>query len=345
MIPNTSSDNSIPEKKSSAKFLWIAILIVAVVLIILFFFKNQLWQPATTPPAVVEKDSLPTANAPMVEDTVGVFSKFIVPHDVRIKDYFTFIDSVSRSFDSILPYKLTEYILVRNNPFIIDTLENTDYYRRKLRDTVIYDQKELVILKRGDVLKIPTLAVADTIKAKLARTRLDINIPEFKLRIIEGGDTVYSFPIRVGQNRTRFLSEVGREVSLKTRTGSGFIVHSYKKDYFVDPLEGKKFTSTKRDDSTMTLMPLQPWLEPKMEGQFWGQLIHPTTNETSLGKPFSNGCMGTREADIWRIYYYAPVGTKVKVRYDLTIKNDSGEMVRLKDIYNPKNMKYDKKIE
>ena len=84
-------------------------------------------------------------------------------------------------------------------------------------------------------------------------------------------------------------------------------------------------------------MPLEPWLEPKMEGQLWGQLIHPTTTPESMGKAYSNGCMGTRDGDIWRIYYYAPVGTKVTVRYDLTPKN--GDSMRLKDIYSPKYRK------
>ena len=63
-----------------------------------------------------------------------------------------------------------------------------------------------------------------------------------------------------------------------------------------------------------------------------GQLIHPTTNPESLGKAYSNGCIGTKEADAWVIYYYAPLSTKVIIRYDLTVKKD-GEKQELKDIY------------
>ena len=268
-------------------------------------------------------------------------TQLTVEQDVKIKEYFVFIDSVVKSYDSILPYKLTEYILVRNNPFIVDTLVNTDYDRMKLRDSFVYDQKQLVVLQKGTILNIPTLDEANNLTSKLGRTRLDINIPEFKLRVIEGEDTLYTFPVRVGQNRKRYLSEVKRTVDLRTRKGSGVIAFTYKKDYFVDHVEGKKFTVTKRDDGKTTLMPLQPWLEPKMNGELWGQLIHPTTNLVSVGKAFSNGCIGTREGDIWRIYYYAPVGTKVDVRYNLTVRDDKGNPLQMRHIYSAKSRKID----
>ena len=313
---------------------------IAALLILLlttFYLSFKYLKPASnqTPAVLIQKDTLPPIVP--ISDTICTF---VVPHDVKMKHYFTFIDSLRRVFDTLLPYKLTEYILVRSNSFIIDSLENTDYYRMKMRDSFVYDQKKLVILRKGDTLKIPTLEKVDTLKAKMARTSLDINIPEFKLRIIEGNDTIYTFPVRVGQNRTRYLEEVGREVDLRTLKGTGTIAFVYKKDFFIDPVEGKKFTSTKRDDGNRTLMPLQPWLEPKINGQLRGQLIHPTTNPSSLYKAYSNGCIGTREADIWRIYYYAPVGTKVRIRYDLKVRSENGDTIQLKHIYNPKNMLY-----
>ena len=211
------------------------------------------------------------------------------------------------------------------------------YSQNKYFERLSYDQKELVILKKGMKLKIPTIEIADSLLAKMARTSIDINIPEFKLRIIEGENTLYTFPIRDGQNRTRFLKEVGRDIDLKTHVGVGVVTKIYKNNYAINPVTNKKFLYTMRDDGKRTMMPLLPWIEPKINGQLLGQLIHPTTNPVTLGKPYSNGCIGVKESDIWRIYYYAPIGTKVTMRYDLSVKSESGDtMVTLKDIYKPK---------
>jgi L,D-transpeptidase catalytic domain len=325
---HTHFDNPIFRKKEPIT-LWIVgimalfLLVLSIILFQLPYFKPILKQNTTI---ISKQDSMPPIDSSLI---------FVVPHDVKMKYFFTFMDSVRKVFDTV-PYNLNEHILVRHNPFIIDTLENTDYYRMKLRDTFIYDQKQLTILKKGDTLRIPTQTMVDTLNAKIAATYLDINIPEFKLRIIEDNDTIYTFPVRVGQNRIRYLAEAGRDVDLKTHTGVGYIAFIHKKDFYFDPVSGKKFTSTKRDDNKRTLMPLQPWLEPKINGELWGQLIHPTTNPETLFKAYSNGCIGAREADIWRIYYHAPVGTKVVIRYDLIVRNEQGDTVRLRDIYLPK---------
>ena len=262
-----------------------------------------------------------------------VLFTFVVPEDVKVKDYFTFMNNVSRAFDSILPYKLTEHILVRYNPSIIDTLANMDYYRQKLRKKVVSDQKQLVALRKGALIYVPTLAAANRLKAKMSRTYLDINIPEYKLRVIEGNDTLYTFMIRVGQVKTQFSSTIGREFDMRTRTGIGYIANVHKKFYSFDPVDGKKYEFTTRDDGKVTMMPMLPWLEPKINGELRGQWLHATTNPRSLGKAYSNGCMGTSESDIWRVYYYAPIDTKVVIRYDLIVKNEKGEFVQLKDIY------------
>ena len=119
---------------------------------------------------------------------------------------------------------------------------------------------------------------------KQAKTVLDINIPEYKLRIIEDGDTIGSFPIRVGQNRIRQWSIYEKMFNLRTRTGTGKIVTVYFKTFFLDPVSGRSYYKTARDDGDTTLMPLMPWLEPEINGECNGQLIHPTTNENTLGK-------------------------------------------------------------
>lgn len=257
----------------------------------------------------------------------------IVPYDVRLKDYFSFINNIVQAYDSLVAYDLTEHIIVRHNAWIIDTLENTDYYSMKARGKFVYDQKQLKILKKGDTLFIPTERVAKTISDKQSHTLIDVNIPEFKLRIIEGADTLYTLPVRVGQTKAAYWAVTQTVQNLKTHTGKGKIVQMYFKQSSVDPKTGKNYTHTHRDDGKKTLMPLCPWIEPEIKGERYGQLIHPTTNLQTLNKAYSNGCVGTREGDIWRIYYYAPIGTAVFFRYHLFAPDEKGNWVQFKDVY------------
>ena len=83
----------------------------------------------------------------------------------------------------------------------------------------------------------------------------------------------------------------------------------------------------------MTKLPQIPFIETKINGIRNGQLIHPTTNPITLSKAYSNGCIGTTEADAWVIYYYAPINTKVKIRYNLNVTNEKGGVIILKDVY------------
>jgi hypothetical protein len=260
----------------------------------------------------------------------------VVPENVQIKGYFRYMDSLARVYDTLVAYPLTAHILVRANPWLMDTLENTDYYRQKERGVLIYDQKELIALKKGDSLWIPTDTIAHQIIAKQAKTLLDVNIPEFKLRIIEGTDTIGTFPVRVGQNRITKWAVFDKKAKLRTRTGNGKIVNVYFKSTFLDPVDGRISEKTKRDDGDSTFLPLMPWLEPEINGESFGQLIHPTSNQKTLGKAYSNGCIGTGEASMWRIYYYAPLGTKVKISYRLNSTDSVGAAIKLKDIYGKK---------
>ncbi len=262
----------------------------------------------------------------------------IVPYDVQVGHYFKFMDSLVKIYTPSVSYPLTEHLLVRANSWLIDSFIETDYYSRKARGEIVFDQKKLIILKQGDTLYIPSDTLATSISAHQQNTWIDINIPEFKLRIVEGSDTIFSLPIRVGQNKERYLASIGKVVSLRTRTGIGKIKGYYLKDFFINPVDNKKFTQTLRDDNFRTMMPLLPWLEPSINGECWGQLIHATTNENTLGKAYSNGCMGTREGDIWRVYYYAPIGTKVVIRYNRRLI-ENNDTVWLKHIYSDKTFK------
>ena len=259
-----------------------------------------------------------------------------VPYNVSLGTYFDFMDSLVCAFDTILPYQLNEHLLVRANDWIIDTLENTDYYRRMERGQFVYDQRVLVILKKGILLQIPTIEKAATLIGKQTMVTIDLNIPEFKLRIIEAGKTLYIFPVRVGRKEIKYLAMAKREVDLQTIPGKGKIVRIERFPAFINPVDGKRYEATKRDDEKYTKMPLIPYIEPEINGHRYGQLIHPTTNPITLGKAYSNGCIGMKEADTWRLYYYSPVGTKVVFRYDLEVENEAGDRIQLEDIYGNK---------
>ena len=130
----------------------------------------------------------------------------------------------------------------------------------------------------------------------------------------------------------------GRTQDLKTKTGEGQIVNHVRNPRYINPVNNHEYLVTRRDDNKVTKLPQIPFIETEINGLRYGQLIHPTTNPKTLGKAYSNGCIGTKEADAWVIYYYAPIATKIKIRYDLTTIDEDGETIVFKDIYN-KNKK------
>jgi L,D-transpeptidase ErfK/SrfK len=258
----------------------------------------------------------------------------LIQKDIKLKEYFKYMDSIVQVYDSITPFSLTEHLLVNANPWIIDTLKNTDYYSMKERDSFIYDQKEMIILPKESILIIPDSTNAERILTTFKKTLIDINIPEFKLRILKDSVVIHAFPIRVGRNEEKFLEMSGRLEDLKTRTGKGHIVGFVKNPEYRNPTNNKQYHVTKRDDEKTTKLPQIPFIETELNGLRYGQMIHPTTNPETLGKAYSNGCIGTNEADAWVIYYSAPINTPIVIRYDLDIMNKDGKMVKLKDIYN-----------
>lgn len=253
--------------------------------------------------------------------------------EVRMKDYFPFMDSLAAHYTGLLGYPVTDYLLVWSNPWVVDSLAHTDYYYQKERGVFVENQREMVIFSPGISLLIPGKGMVDSLDQLSKRTSIDINIPEFKLRIMRDGQVLRECLVRVGRNDKQYLATAGRVVDLKTPTGTGSIVRVARDPYFVNPATGKRYTSTRRDDGRITRMPLIPWLEPEINGLRPGCLIHPTTNPETLGKASSHGCIGMTEKDAWHVYYAAPVGTKVVVRYDLRIINDQGDTLQLPDIY------------
>lgn len=266
-------------------------------------------------------------------DTVPERLFMVVPRDIAIKAYFQYLKATVEAWDSLVPYPLSEHLLVRANPWIIDTLENTDYYRRKQRGDTLYVQPNAVVLHKGDTLFFPDSLRAFALLDQMRNTLIDVNIPEYRLRILEYGKTIYTFPIRVGKNRVRYLEQAGHAVDLRTKPGTGSVIRLNRYPIFEDPVSSKKFTHTRRDDKITTLMPQIPWIEVELNGQRYGQMIHPTTNPETLEKAYSNGCVGLGEADAWRFYYHAPLRTAVVFRYDLEIIGVSGDTLLLPDIY------------
>ena len=261
------------------------------------------------------------------------FDTIIIKKNIRIETYFEYLDSIVKAYEVLTPYTLTEHLIVRANPWIIDTLQNTDYYRMKAKDSFVYNQKKMIALPKGNRLLIPDLVEASRLVQKFKNTRIDINIPEFKLRIFEDSLLCYTFPIRVGRNEKKYLEMSGRIQDLKTKTGQGTIYNHVRNPRYFNPVSNTEYFVTKRDDQGITKLPQIPFIETEINGLRHGQLIHPTTNPNTLGKAYSNGCIGVSEADAWVIYYYAPIYTSIKLRYELKVRNSVGDTILLKDIY------------
>ncbi len=252
---------------------------------------------------------------------------------VTAGEYFDFIDDLVPHLDSTTTYSIDEYVLMRANPWLIQKLADTDYYVTAARDTFVEDPKAIQILAKGDSILVPSADQVRELRDRMEMTVIDVNIPEFKLRIKEGAAVIHEADVRVGKNTQRYLAMAGRDVDLRTRPGIGEITRIARDPAYINPRNNKRYKVTRRDDKKVTKLPRIPWLEPTINGQRFGQLIHPTTNIGTLGKAYSNGCIGTSEADAWIIYFHAPLGTKIQLRYDLEVTNEAGDTLQFKDIY------------
>lgn len=256
-----------------------------------------------------------------------------VNEDVPIRSYFKWMDSIVAEHNQNHNYLIDEYIIVHHNKWIMDTLANTDYYYLMDKGIFNEDSQTLIALQKNQVLVIPDSLETEKLKKQLVNTYLEINIPEFRLRIFEDDKEIYKFPVRVGKVGKKYMAMAKGTVDMETKTGIGEIIRVNKEPVLANPVDNRKYETTSRDDGKRTALPIIPWLEPSIDGISVGQLIHPTTNLETLEKASSNGCIGLRESDAWIVYYYAPLGTKVVVKYELQGKNDQGETVEFKDIY------------
>lgn len=257
----------------------------------------------------------------------------VLQEDVSIARYFSWIKSLAIQYDTLVPYYLSPQLLVHANPWVIDSFVHSDYYHLMDQGTFVYDQKSWVVLKAGDTLLIPSKRTALELEAHLQSIHIDVNLPEYTLRLMHGNNTLYAFPVRIGQHGQKYLNTEGRVMDLHTVIGTGKIIDIIHAPKYINFNTGATYTQTRGDDEKTTLMPLIPTLEPEINGICHGQLIHPTTNPNTLGKAYSHGCIGTREGDAWRIYFYARLGMPIRIRYDLNIINENGDTLVLPDVY------------
>lgn len=306
-----------------------SILSIATIFLISCSADSKLTPVETAFPIPTARDCMQVS----VKEAVIPVNYHRVKSSVTAGGYFDFIDDLVPHVDSTTAYSIDEYVLMRANPWLMERLADTDYYRTAAKGEFIEDPKTIEILAKGDSILVPSADQVRELRDRMEMTVIDINIPEFKLRIKEGADVIHEADVRVGKNTQRYLAMAGRDVDLRTRPGIGEISRIARDPAYINPRNNKRYAVTRRDDKKVTKLPRIPWLEPTINGTQYGQLIHPTTNIGTLGKAYSNGCIGTSEADAWIIYFHAPLGTKIQLRYDLEVIQNSGDTIQLKDIY------------
>ncbi len=258
---------------------------------------------------------------------------FKFSRNVPMREYFSVVDSIVRGYPALVQSPLAEYCLIHHNTRIIDSLMSFDYYHQKKYGIFVYDLSAKIIFHRGDSLAIPDSVRCAELASTLRLYAIDINVPEFKLTVLKKGEPVFNCRVRVGKNAIEYIETAKAKLDLKTPVGKGTIVRVYRSPRFVDPHTGKLFETTVRDDGARTLMPAIPSIQPMINGVASGKLIHATTNHHTLSRAYSHGCVGLDESDMWKVYYYAPVGTPISLRYDLDVLNEAGDTIHLKDIY------------
>jgi hypothetical protein len=282
--------------------------------------------------SLLPADSIPISSPSLLSDSDQKL--LVVRSPIYMYHYFESIDSLCCFIDSSCGITLNEYELVHANHFILDSLRAQDYYSAKARGVFIYNQQACIALNAGERLWIPDSIRLAQIRAYMKQLRIDVNIPEYALRIWHSDSLVHQCMVRVGRDERTFLSLAGHQVDLRTPIGEGRIVRIERNPLYINPVDGRRYYRTRRDDGRYTKLPRIPFLEPEINGIRSGALMHPTTNKSTLGKAISNGCIGMSEADAWTLYYHAPLGTPVEFRYDLHVMDSAENIQNLPNIYN-----------
>ena len=142
------------------------------------------------------------------------------------------------------------------------------------RGSFVYDQIKMIVLRETDSLVVLDSTAASRTLNAMNNTWIDVNIPEFKLRIYQDSTWFYTFPIRIGQSRERYLVMGDRITAMRTMTAKGKVIRVERNPKFYNPVDGKQFFTAKRDDEKRTFMPLIPWIETEINGIRNGRMIH-----------------------------------------------------------------------
>lgn len=318
-------------------FFWVCMFVIHAFffgIVLLFNRQYQVHRLSENLSLPYSDSSTPSLETNKLSESENMYlDTFKMDRSIRVKDFFQWMDSIVLTYDSITERKLSELHLIHANPWIMTRLIDTDYYIQKKLGNQIPNQREMVILHKEDSLRIPSEYLIDSIMTRINCMVLDVNIPEYTLRILEQDTVIYQFSVRVGRRGTRFLPYLKREIRMQTIIGEGQVIQKLRDPIFINFKTGKQYMNTRRDDGYTTRMPLVPAIIPEINGIPSNQVIHATTNPNTLGKAYSHGCIGINEPAAWIVYYYSIIGTPVIFRYDLWISNDQGDSIYLEDIY------------
>jgi len=295
----------------------------------LLFGVVSMWEQAPQPEVSVEQVIPSKPPSPYAY-------RIPLTQTVQLGGYFPWIDSVVAQYDTLVPYLLTEQLIAHTNPWLIARFMNAGYYEQKALGREILDARTLEILHPGDTLLLPGDSLQADISCMLSSVVLEVNIPEYTLRIWENDSIRHQFLVRVGIPGKKYLPVLGREINTRTVVGKGAVVGIIRHPKFINFTTGETVHYTRRDDGVTTRMPMVPSIEPEIAGERLGQLIHATTNPETLGKMYSHGCIGTSEPAAWQIYFHLSLGTPVHFRYDLQAIDSTGSPYLLDDIYSLK---------
>ncbi|MBK6996849.1 MAG: hypothetical protein IPH31_18695 [Lewinellaceae bacterium] len=81
-------------------------------------------------------------SVPKLPESELPHAKIPVQKEIAIGQFFQFLEEIVRQNDTLSSYTLSENLLLRANPWILDTLVNTDYYHQMSLGNFVYDQKE-----------------------------------------------------------------------------------------------------------------------------------------------------------------------------------------------------------